>query len=67
MIRKVLLVKGIVQGVGFRPFCAKLAKELKLGGSVQNNSSGVLIELCGSNENIDEFSKKLLDEAPPSR
>jgi len=65
VIRKVLLVKGIVQGVGFRPFCAKLAKELKLGGSVQNNSSGVLIELCGSNENIDEFSKRLLDEAPP--
>ena len=65
MIRKVLLVKGIVQGVGFRPFCVKLAKDLKLGGSVQNNSSGVLIELRGSHENIQEFVRKLLEEAPP--
>ncbi|MBC7323030.1 MAG: carbamoyltransferase HypF, partial [Acetomicrobium sp.] len=64
-MKKIFLVKGVVQGVGFRPFCSKLAKELKLGGSVQNNSSGVLIELHGDRKSIELFAEKLLYEAPP--
>ena len=64
-MKKIFLVKGVVQGVGFRPFCSKLAKELKLGGSVQNNSSGVLIELHGDRKSIELYAEKLVDEAPP--
>lgn len=65
MNRKVFLVKGVVQGVGFRPFCSRMAKELELGGSVQNNSSGVIIELYGTDKNIKTFMERLIEEAPP--
>lgn len=40
-------IKGIVQGVGFRPFVYNLAKEHGLHGYVLNNTSGVLIDVEG--------------------
>lgn len=47
-VRIILKVEGRVQGVGFRPYVAKLASELGLGGSVQNARRGVVIDIEGS-------------------
>ena len=57
-------VFGLVQGVGFRPFVYSLAKNLGLNGIVLNNSSGVKIELCGDEKNIDIFISKLQTNLP---
>ncbi len=58
-------VKGIVQGVGFRPFIYQLAHLHQLSGSVQNNSSGVFIHLEGAMQNIECFLGDLTTKAPP--
>ncbi|MCF7934844.1 MAG: carbamoyltransferase HypF [Synergistales bacterium] len=60
-----LLVTGIVQGVGFRPFCARLAKRLDLSGSVQNTSEGVRITLEGPAHLIESYMELLSREHPP--
>ena len=57
-------VKGIVQGVGFRPFVYTTADHLNLTGWVINNSSGVEIELNGSQEALDEFIRVLKSNPP---
>ena len=64
-MEKLLRVKGIVQGVGFRPFVYRLAKELNLQGWVLNDSDGVLTKVAGSAENIGHFQCALISEAPP--
>ncbi len=61
--RAQLIVKGVVQGVGFRPFVYKLATGLRLTGYVTNTSEGVLIEVEGGA--IPEFVRRLRTEAPP--
>lgn len=58
------LVKGVVQGVGFRPFCARLAIEESLKGSVRNTSAGVEIDLWGKADNIDRYLRRLERECP---
>lgn len=55
-------IKGLVQGIGFRPYIYQLAKELNLTGWVKNNSSGVLIEAQG--EKINELLKNLSHNPP---
>lgn len=60
-----LEVTGIVQGVGFRPFVHRLATELGLDGSVGNDSARVFIEVAGPADRLDEFARRLVDEAPP--
>jgi len=60
-----IVVNGIVQGVGFRPFVYNLATELGLFGTVLNSSSGVFIEVQGSAELLTIFSAKLVSDAPP--
>jgi hydrogenase maturation protein HypF len=62
--RKHVQVKGVVQGVGFRPFVYKLAQSLELTGYVFNSSSGVTIEIEGGEPAIDEFLREL-NENPP--
>jgi hydrogenase maturation protein HypF len=57
-------VRGIVQGVGFRPFVYNLAQANHLTGFVLNSSSGVTIELEGSDEQITAFLKVLRSEPP---
>ncbi len=56
-------VSGIVQGVGFRPFVYRLARELRLKGYVLNDTEGVLIEVEGTD--IDAFITNLRCSAPP--
>jgi len=58
------LIGGVVQGVGFRPFCARLAMEEKLKGSVRNTSSGVELELWGERGQIDRYLRRLERECP---
>ncbi len=53
--RKHIQVRGIVQGVGFRPFVYKLAKSLGLTGYVFNSSAGVTIEIEGGEPEVDKF------------
>ncbi len=60
-----LTVKGVVQGVGFRPFCYRLASSLDLSGEVLNTGDGVLIYLKGEGSTIGEFLRRLVEEAPP--
>jgi hydrogenase maturation protein HypF len=55
-------VRGIVQGVGFRPFVYQLAEELKLSGWVRNDAEGVLIEVEGAN--VRGFLIRLETELP---
>jgi len=57
-------IHGIVQGVGFRPFIYNLAHELNLTGWVNNNASGVEIEICGEKESIESFLKNIRQRAP---
>jgi hydrogenase maturation protein HypF len=58
-------IKGVVQGVGFRPFVYNLAAELDLAGWVLNSSSGVEIEVVGPEDALDAFVERLMEDAPP--
>ena len=60
-----ITIKGIVQGVGFRPFIYKIAKQLKLVGEVYNNSNGVTIKLNCTLKQVKEFIRKIKKEKPP--
>ncbi len=63
--RTKILVRGTVQGVGFRPYVYSLAKRGGLLGQVLNNESGVLIDLEGDHEAIDHFVSEL-KRTPPA-
>src|SRR6202034_1796270 len=62
--RKHILVRGVVQGVGFRPFVYKAATSLGLTGFVYNSSSGVTIEIEGHESALDEFRRTLKNNPP---
>jgi len=59
-------VRGVVQGVGFRPFVYRVASELGLAGWVLNGEEGVVIHLEGDAAVLQEFVRKLKEEAPPA-
>jgi hydrogenase maturation protein HypF len=59
-----LLVTGIVQGVGFRPFVYRLAEQHGLSGFTQNTRRGVTIELDGTTASIEAFRRDLETRAP---
>ncbi len=65
MRRVHLVVRGVVQGVGFRPFVAGLARRLGLGGRVRNDSGSVFIDVEGTDAAVARFIAALRDEAPP--
>ena len=58
-------VRGVVQGVGFRPFVYRLASELGLRGWVLNSGQGVLIEVEGDRQSLQNFLVRLELEKPP--
>ncbi|OYT43633.1 MAG: carbamoyltransferase HypF [Candidatus Aenigmarchaeota archaeon ex4484_56] len=58
-------VKGIVQGVGFRPFVYRIAKKLNLCGYVKNTNSNVEILVQGNKNTIRNFIEILKRDSPP--
>ncbi|MFH1892487.1 MAG: carbamoyltransferase HypF [Candidatus Zixiibacteriota bacterium] len=64
-LRLRIVAKGLVQGVGFRPFVHRLASDIGLPGWVRNSAEGVQIELEGGIEKLDEFVSRLQAERPP--
>src|ERR671910_1181292 len=58
-------VRGIVQGVGFRPFVYALAQRYGLAGLVRNDAEGVHVEVEGAAERLDLFLRGIEEEAPP--
>ncbi len=65
MERIAIRVRGIVQGVGFRPYVFRLASRSALHGFVRNEASAVLIEVEGTREAIDQFLVELKSRPPP--
>jgi len=63
-VRRRLEVRGIVQGVGFRPFVYRLARDLALDGWVRNDASGVTIEVQGDKARIERLERRVRDDAP---
>ena len=63
--REQIVIRGAVQGVGFRPFVYRLATGIGLDGWVKNSPQGVIIEAEGCNEKIDEFLHRIGPERPP--
>jgi hydrogenase maturation protein HypF len=61
-----LRVRGIVQGVGFRPFIHRTATRLGLQGWVQNDAKGVLIRAAGSRPAIAALVRAIMADAPPA-
>ena len=64
-LRRGVLVSGVVQGVGFRPFVYRLASEEGLAGFIGNDTDGVTIEIEGPGERVVEFLDRLRSETPP--
>ena len=58
-------VRGVVQGVGFRPFVYTTAAALGLSGTVRNDSTGAIVEVEGEPTQVDEFLTSLRDRPPP--
>ncbi len=65
MQRRRLRITGTVQGVGFRPYVHRLARDLSLTGIVGNDSAGVWCEIQGSRDNLDKFEVRVAADAPP--
>ncbi|MEX2044302.1 MAG: carbamoyltransferase HypF, partial [Opitutus sp.] len=63
---RLIVVSGTVQGVGFRPFVARLARRLGLRGWVRNDADGVTVRVIGPPAGIEAFSRRLRTGAPPA-
>jgi hydrogenase maturation protein HypF len=59
-----ITIKGIVQGVGFRPFVYRAAQKFSLKGYIKNDLEGVSIVLNASKIDIDSFLNYVLENAP---
>ena len=62
---EVIRVRGLVQGVGFRPAVWRLAHACGVSGDVSNDSEGVLIHAWADISTLDDFVKRLRSECPP--
>lgn len=61
-----LRVRGIVQGVGFRPFVHRIASELGLRGWVRNDPQGVSIRAAGAEDRVQSLIRALRESSPPA-
>jgi len=58
-------ISGVVQGVGFRPFVYRLAKKLDLNGWINNSPQGVVMEVEGGSDRLEEFVERIKIDKPP--
>jgi hydrogenase maturation protein HypF len=63
---RTIRVRGVVQGVGFRPFVYRLARANTLTGWVLNGEQGVEIFVEGADAGLEEFVRDLVAKAPPA-
>ncbi|MFD3477208.1 carbamoyltransferase HypF [Streptomyces sp. NPDC058695] len=63
--RRRVTVRGVVQGVGFRPFLYTLATSLELAGHVTNTEDGVVAEVEGDHSAVARFCDRIAQHAPP--
>ena len=63
-MNKKIVIKGLVQGIGYRPFVAKLADELNIDGWVRNTGGIVTVMASGSEVSLGEFYHRLISEVP---
>jgi hydrogenase maturation protein HypF len=61
---RLLRVRGTVQGVGFRPFVLRLARELGVRGWVCNDAEGVLVRAVGDATQLGQFADGIVQRAP---
>lgn len=66
IIARIIRVRGVVQGVGFRPYVFRLATSLGLAGWVRNGNEGVEIHLEGHGESLQAFAHRVETESPPA-
>lgn len=64
LTRRLVRVRGIVQGVGFRPFVHRLAERFALAGFVHNDEDGVLVDIEGPRAAVEALVRALSAEAP---
>ena len=62
---RAIRVRGLVQGVGFRPTVWRLARDCGLAGDVWNDAEGVMIRAWGRPADLDRFLRRLEDQPPP--
>ncbi len=60
-----ILVRGTVQGVGFRPFIYNLASRFEISGTVSNTSDGVVITAAAQGDRLQLFLEAIHSQAPP--
>jgi hydrogenase maturation protein HypF len=60
-----IILSGQVQGVGFRPFVYRLARQLDIKGNVRNSSGQVIILAQAQPEQLQQFEQLLIEQAPP--
>ncbi len=60
----IIHIKGLVQGVGFRPFIYRLAHRYKLNGWVENSNDGVFVKVTGLNQQVVRLIASIREEAP---
>src|SRR5215468_3218676 len=65
LVAERITVRGLVQGVGFRPAVWRLARRHNIRGHVANNGLGVEIMACGKTEDLERFIAALKTEPPP--
>jgi hydrogenase maturation protein HypF len=59
-----IILRGAVQGVGFRPFVYRLATEMSLTGWVLNSSAGLVVEVEGTPAELRRFEQRIESERP---
>lgn len=66
IVRKRVFIKGIVQGVGFRPYIYNKALEWGIAGYTNNQGSFLVIEVQGEEDKLKKFIDSILSN-PPAR